>query len=286
VNEAHTTVTVTGTGTPLSSPGLAGPGVLVRSGGLALQFDAGRATVLRLAEAGLDLVDLTAIFLTHHHSDHMVGLADLLMTRWLSDIGRHGQEPIPVIVPDGEAAYIAEHILDVWAREIELRAVHTARPDRPAPLVRRFSAAPDPAVVYTNGAILVTSVAVRHEPVVPAVAYRVDTPDGSMVISGDTRVCSEVERLCDGADVVVHEAFRKAGAEAMLSAPEAIATYHADTVALGAMAARAGIGTLVLTHLIPPVARPGDRALYEADVRSGGFAGTVIVADDLDTVTL
>ena len=78
-----TTVTLTGTGVPHPSPGRAGAGVLVRSGDVALQFDAGRGTVIRLAEAGIAPHQLSAVFLTHVHSDHVVDLADVAMTRWI-----------------------------------------------------------------------------------------------------------------------------------------------------------------------------------------------------------
>jgi ribonuclease Z len=99
-------------------------------------------------------------------------------------------------------------------------------------------------------------------------------------------VCREVENLAQGADVLVHEAFRKAGTAEMLSDPDRLAAYHADTVELGAMAERAGVGTLMLTHLIPPLRTPEDQAAYEADIRDAGFTGTLIVAQDLETVTV
>jgi ribonuclease Z len=120
---------------------------------------------------------------------------------------------------------------------------------------------------------------------VPAVAYRVATADGAVVISGDTAVCPEVEALAAGADVLVHEALRRSAVTpGMLSDPEAIAAYHADTIELGAMAARAEVRTLVLTHLIPPPRTGADVAGFEADVRRGGFPGQVVVADDLCSV--
>lgn len=279
-------MTITGSGTPLARPGLAGPGVLVRHGAIALQFDVGRATVLRLAENGFDLKDLTAVFVTHHHSDHMVGLADLLMTRWLSDIARRGQEPLPIFVPDGEAGRIAARVLDVWRNEIEARAIHTGRVDRPYPDVRPFRAGDEPAVVFEADTVAVSVVSVEHQPITPAVAFRVDTPRGSVVVSGDTRVCATVEQLATGASVLVHEAFRRDGVAGILSDPDAIAAYHADTHELGAMAARCGVDTLVLTHLIPPVRREEDKAPFVADIRGAGYEGELIVADDLSTVTL
>ncbi len=281
-----TTITITGTGTPLHEPGRAGPGVLVRTERAALQFDAGRATTLRLAEAGLDLADLTAVLLTHHHSDHLVGLADLAMTRWLEG-DPAGVAPLPVVAPAGPAADVAAALLDVWAGEMAMRAVHTGRAGVASVDVRRFVATPEPAEVIASDDATVVAVAARHEPVVPAVAYRVNTPDGSVVVSGDTAVCEEVESLAAGADVLVHEAFRRAAVTpGMLSDPDAIAAYHADTIELGAMAARAGVGVLVLTHLIPPPRDAAAAAAFHSDVRGAGFGGRVVVAEDLATVTL
>lgn len=280
-----TTVTVTGSGTPIHGT-RAGPGVLVRHESLALQFDVGTGTRLRLAEVGFDLRTLSAAFITHHHSDHLMGLADLLVTRWLEDNDRVGLGALPVIVPDGMAADIAEHVLDVWRDEITLRAAHTAKPDRPDPEVRRFTASTSPGEVYAADGVTVAAVAVRHHPVVPAVAYRVTTPRGIIVVSGDTSVCPEVESLATGADVVVHEAFRRGAAAGTVSDPAALAAYHADTIELGAMAARAGVGTLVLTHCIPPPDTEADEREFVEEVRTGGFGGRVVVASDLTAVEL
>ena len=76
-----TTVTITGTGCPIPDAERAGPGVLVDVDGLRLQFDAGRSTVQRLAGAGLAYAEIDAVFITHHHSDHLTGLQDLVLTR-------------------------------------------------------------------------------------------------------------------------------------------------------------------------------------------------------------
>ncbi len=89
-----TSVTITGSGNPGPSPDRAGPGVLVRHDGLNLQFDAGRATVMRLTALGVRPPELDALFVTHHHSDHLTGLADLVLTRWILDgRGAAGRRP-------------------------------------------------------------------------------------------------------------------------------------------------------------------------------------------------
>jgi ribonuclease Z len=138
--------------------------------------------------------------------------------------------------------------------------------------------------VWAHGEVTVTAVSVHHEPVLPAVAYRIDGPSGSVVVSGDTAVCAEVEELAAGADVLVHEVRLRSFAEAVVGTHyEAIAAYHADAVDLGACAERAGVGRLVLTHFIPPPV--GGFEPFVAEVRQGGFTGELVAGDDLTTVS-
>ena len=139
--ERVTKVTITGTGRAPVEAGRAGSGVLVEHGDVVLQFDAGRATALRMAEAG--------------------------------------------VLPAQ---------LDAYDEDIAVRVEHTNR-SHPAPTIIGFDAATDPTEVWrsADGEVWVTAVAVHHQPVDPAVAYRVDTPDGSVVISGDTRVCDDLD---------------------------------------------------------------------------------------------
>jgi ribonuclease Z len=112
------------------------------------------------------------------------------------------------------------------------------------------------------------------------------SPDGVVVVSGDTAICDEVEQMAQGADVLVHEAMRTTALQGLLADPEAVAAYHSDTVEIGELAARAGVTTLVLTHFIPAPTAEAEEAAYLADVRQGGFDGEVVVARDLDTITV
>ncbi len=285
-----TEVVITGTGVPHLAPGRAGPGALVRHGDVLLQFDAGRATALRLCEAGVRTRDLTALFVTHHHSDHLTGLTDLLFARWLE---MHGHFlPLPVVAPNGPSTRFLARMMDPWVDDLEVRTAHIGRDDRPDPDVRGFDVTEQAVVVWDDqtAGVRVTARAVHHEPVVPAVAYRVDTPAGAVVISGDTNVCDEIAELAAGADVLVHEAFRRDVLRPFFGdRPHLahIAEYHADTVELGAQAERIGIPRLVLTHLIPaPAPGFGTEQDFIDDVRRGGYTGDVIVASDLTTLTV
>lgn len=283
-----TEVILTGTGVPHPRPGRAGPGTLVRHGDIALLFDAGRSTVMRLMESGTPPYALTAVLLTHVHSDHVVGLPDLAMTRWiLQQQVRTG--PLVVVAAEGVATRFVQRMLEPYDDDLALRTEHTGA----APIevtVLPFVARTTPHVVWTSedGRVLVHAVAVHHEPVPEAVAYRIETPDATVVVSGDTRVCSEVEQLSRGADLLVHEACRTSSMAALIAGTvfERIFSYHADTVELGAMAARAGVPHVVLTHLIPPVEGPDDADAFEQDLREGGYRGEITVGEDLTTITL
>lgn len=271
-------VVLTGTGTPIPAPDRAGAGVLVRGQGYALQFDAGRATTMRLGAAGLGLDRLSCLFITHHHSDHLLGVDDLVLSRWLGLC----DEPLPVVAPAGPAVTFVERMLDAWGDDIALRIEHGRRAGGPIVDLRPFEPRHQPTGVWTAADVEVSAVLVEHHPVAPSVAYRVDSPDGSVVVSGDTRVCDAVEAMAADVDVLVHEACRKAPLAG--SGFEFVVDYHADTVELGAMAARAGVGRLVLTHLIPaPVGRHGIEE-FEADIRAGGYEGPLDVGADLLTV--
>lgn len=283
-----TTVTLTGTGVPHAAPGRAGAGVLVRHGKTALQFDAGRATVLRMIEAGVSPSDLTAVFVTHYHSDHVVDLADVVLTRWIQENLRP-VGPLPVVVPEGHAHRFVQRMLEPYDDDIHVRREHTSNADLRMD-VRAFPPSPQPTTVWSSadGSVTVDAVAVHHEPVEGAVAYRVTTPDGSVVISGDTRVCDEVFLMAAGADVLVHETCRKRAMAANIkgTAFENIFDYHSDSVVLGEHAQRHGIKHLLLTHLIPSPRTPEEALKFESDARAGGYTGKVTVGNDLTTVTL
>lgn len=306
-----TQVTITGTGTPLTTADRAGAGVLVRyahgdlgtasfnagpgaAGATAgrtdevhLQFDAGRATVMRLMGAGSSPGALHGVFLTHYHSDHVVGLQDVALSHWTMDVFDEA-ELLPIYAPNGSTTRFCERMLDLWDHDLEIRALHNHREPRPNVEIRGFDAPTVPEVIWTSGdgAVRVLASQVRHEPVKDAVGYRIETPDGVVAISGDTVVCDEVAALAEGADVLVYEAMRMDVIAQRPPDKQYIMHYHADTRMIGAQAAALDVPTLMLTHLIPAPTTPEGKQAFVDEVRQGGYDGTILVCDDLDTVTL
>ena len=282
-----TAVTITGTGCPIPDPSRAGPGALVRytdadGADLALQFDIGRSTVLRLTAAGVWIPNLTAAFVTHHHADHLTGLTDLVLTYWTMD-RTDRRPPLPVVAPDGPASAYVETLLSGWEADVEVRRSHARRETSPQIDLQPFAIPDSPTEVWRSGDVVVSAGQVRHEPCPNSVGYRVDTPDGSVAITGDTRVCDEVAELADGVDVLVYEAMRFSFFNELPERRRYVTDYHADAPLIGKQAAELGVPKLVLTHLIPAPTSEAEKQSFIDEVRSGGFDGELVVADDLYT---
>ncbi len=257
----------------------------MQSNGVTLQFDAGRATTMRLAALGVSPVDLDAVFVTHHHSDHVSGLDDLVMSRWIMD--RLDEAPaLPIVAPEGAAVDFLERMLDPWEHDLAVRSAHTERGTNPGYTVRPFQAGDGLIEVWSLGNVRVIAGPVRHEPVASAVGYRIETPDGLVAISGDTLVCPEMAALAEGADVLVYEAMRFDLIRARPDHLHFVLDYHADTRLIGAQAQESGVKHLILTHLIPEPTTDEARQGFADDIRDAGYDGCLTVAHDFSAVTL
>ena len=320
-------VTITGAmGGPPNFNGLAGPGTLVRygddsndCGAVKMQFDAGRATSVRLSQVGVTPGQLHAVFFTHMHSDHADGFADLMQLRW--HYNPTGPKLDVVCSADAVSAQgftvscsgLASHIGDVYLKsgEVAQRVFEdkSRPPGGPADLTRFVAFEPknEPQAVWSSGDVKVSAIRSAHMP--GHASFRVDTPAGSVVIGGDAgndavapprgaSTSSQVEQLAQGADVIVHSTIHPVMAPDKGSGMPAPFYFRQSTATdLGAMAKRTGAKHLMLVHLIPPVGAerqgawkiPGG-ALTEADYRkaaeSGGFTGNIVVGTDLATIRI
>ena len=270
------TVTLLGTGGPIPDPHRAGPATLITAGSEQYLVDAGRGVLMRLAAAGSGPAQLSAVLLTHLHSDHITDLNDVITTRWITSF-----EPSPLRIagPVGTGR-VVEGILASLESDIAYRLAHHQDLDYGPPVE---------VMEVTGGEIaLDTGVRVRcaptdHKPVEPTVGFRFDYGDSSVVAAGDTVPCEGLDRLCEGADALVHTVIRKDIIETIpIQRVLDTLDYHSSPEEAAQTAARAAVGTLVLTHYFPPPSG-GDADEYRARAAQY-FDGAVEVGDDLHRV--
>lgn len=269
-------VVLLGTGSPLPDPNRAGPATLVRAGGLSFLVDAGRGVVMRLAGAGSGPNQLTSVLLTHLHSDHVTDVGDLVTTRWITTFER---SPLDVVGPPGTQGYV-DGVLASLSADIHYRSTHHADLEGPPPVdVHEVG----PGTVREYGDVVVRTAATDHRPVEPTLAYRIEHAGHAVVLAGDTVPCETLDELCAGADALVVTAIRKDVLEAVpLPRIQDILDYHSSVDEAAQTAARAGVGTLVLTHYVPAMV-PGTEDEWRARA-AAHFDGRVELGDDLHVV--
>jgi ribonuclease BN (tRNA processing enzyme) len=295
-------------GAPLPVPGRAGISSAVVVDDRVFLVDCGRGTPSGYVTAGLDFSQLSAIFLTHLHADHCGDLPGMILYPWgvrggpdgpldpVRVFGPSRPEALPagdpqfsrvsVIYPDRPApgtADLVDCILAGYAYHLNVMPLDARMPD-PAALVRGIDVriGAEPVVVCSDDAVRVSAVRVTHGHAVPALAYRFDTADGSVVFSGDTTVNDDLIALARGADLLVHQVadldyLRRSGlGEADLAH---LAGLHTDVTEVGGVAERAGVGELILTHYLP--ADPAAIGAADWSRRAGqGFGGRTTAGYD------
>jgi ribonuclease Z len=270
-------VTLLGTGSPLPSPDRAGPATLVRAGDAVVLVDCGRGVVMRLAAAGVLPVGLTAVLLTHLHSDHITDLNDVVTTHWVM---APGPTPLRVVGPPGTRP-VVDGLLAMLALDQGYRIDHHADlTEGPRVEVTEVG----PRDVVTLGTARATVHATDHRPVAPTVGYRIEHDGAVAAIAGDSVPCPGLDALCAGADLYVQTVIREDLVRAIPSPRlQDILDYHSTVEQAAQTAARAGVRTLVLTHYVPPMA-PGDADAWRA-LAMAHFDGEVVLGDDLTTVS-
>jgi ribonuclease Z len=321
-------VTLTGTSGPPPFKDLAGPGTLVRYGddsndcrSVLMQFDAGRGTLMRLAQVDVQAAQLNAVFFTHMHSDHMEGFSDIVQMRWMFGSPK-GPKLDVVCSADAKTklgftlscSKFVAHINDAYERsgetayrKAEMKGIVAAAGPVAGLNVVTFDPKDDARVVWTAGDIKVSAIRTTHIP--GSAAFRVDTPAGSVAIGGDssndveqpprkTSTSDQLEKLAKGADVVVNTTIHPAlSPESGASTPPEVYYRQSNATDLGALAQRAGAKYLMLTHLAPPIGAamqgtvkvqggPLTEQDYKKAALDGGYTGNVVVGTDLASVRL
>ncbi len=193
-------VTLLGTGTPFPNAERFGSAILVEAASKKLLFDCGRGVVIRLTQAGVNPTDLDGLFLTHLHSDHVVGIPDLWLSGWF--LGR--SKPLPIWGPPGTRS-MAEHLVQAFGFDIRIRQ---ATPDPlPAKGVEIDAKEIEQGEIYNDGLTRVSAFLVDHGTVKPAFGYRIDSVGHSVVISGDTKFCQNLVDFAKGTDCLIHAAW-------------------------------------------------------------------------------
>lgn len=240
-------------------------------------IDFGNGIGRQMVAAALSVRDVRAGFLTHHHSDHNADIGTLFLTEWAL-LNREVQ-----LIGPPPLAQSIEYFFESNTTDISMRMSHTKRTD-----LRHFIRTQDidkPGTVFEDDLVRVSAAIVQHPPVVPSFAYRFDTADRSIVISGDTAPSTTLVELARNADTLIHEVIaldflsrvlaENSGADTLKHLRES----HTSIDAVGAIAEEAGVGTLVLSHFVPDDDSISDEE-WKARAQNG-FSGSVISGRDL-----
>lgn len=251
----------TGTGTPRMVPNRTGPSTLLQLAGSYVLVDCGSGSAYRLAELGIELTKIDAIFITHHHLDHNSDLAYLLIAPWICDQPTY---VAPLIVgPPGTRELVAR-VFALHEYDIRVRLPQGFDPLKLVPEVLEVS----DAGVVVRGPWQASAFRVDHFPVSQAFGYRFSLNGFSVAISGDTRPSENLIAACQDVDVLIHEA---------IFPGYGIPTYHTLSHEVGVVANKCRARHLVLTHLLPGEI-PDEKWLDDARL---GFDGPIDVAHDL-----
>jgi ribonuclease BN (tRNA processing enzyme) len=247
-SSAQTRVLMLGTGTPNADPERSGPAVAILVNDRVYLVDSGPGIVRRAMAAeqkgipGIGITRLTHVFLTHLHSDHTVGLPDLLLTPWVKERA----EPLQVFGPSGTKRMLG-HIAEAWKEDIHLRT-HSAEPTNHTGF-KAIATDIRAGVVYQDKYVTVTAFRVPHSAWKESYGYIFLTADRKIVISGDCTPNEAIVQACSGCDVLVHEVY---SAEKFPTRPPEWQKYHAQahtsTVELAEIASQAKPKLLLLYH--------------------------------------
>lgn len=286
-------VVLCGTGSPLPDAQRAAACTAVIAGGEFVLVDIGPGSWEQVDLANLPTDSVSAILLTHLHSDHIGDLGEAITQSWIA--GR--AMPLDVYGPVGTAGVVAG-FQQAYAPDVGYRVAHhgaAALPPAGAKAVAHELEAPsDPngaAVVYEKNGLKVSVFRVDHRPVEPAFGYRFDYHGRTVVISGDTKKSASVERNAQNADLLIHEALQpdlmhraaavaqRIGRARVAKLASDIPGYHTSPVEAAEIARDAHVKHLVFTHLVPGPNNFFARRQFLSGV-SDVYPGEVTIGDD------
>lgn len=260
-------VITTGTGAPLPDPNRVGPQAVVVAGDQILAFDTGPGSTRQLALTGLSISAVNALFLTHYHSDHISDLGEFMLQHWT---GTGTIAPLQIYGPPGVEevvnGFLAAYRLDRQYR-IDHHGAGTMPPSGFGGVANTFDLGTDlmaSDVVYEAGDVQVIAFNVDHPPVIPAVGFRVNYKDRSVMITGDTIYSDSLIHHAMGADLMVSDSLNHkmsqmvadAGEDMdnnLSSVTEDIQESHIRPEEAAVVAREAGVPVLIITHVLPPV---------------------------------
>lgn len=276
-----TQVVMLGTGTPNADPARSGPAVAIVVNDTPYLVDFGPGVVRRASAmsptyggpvAGLEVNKLRYAFLTHLHSDHTAGLADLILTPWVLE----REQPLELFGPDGTEA-MASNILDAYRADIDYRVYGLEPANNTGWRVNTHTV--EEGVVFEDDNVKVEAFRVRHGTWPNAFGYRFTTPDRVIVISGDAAPDEALARFAEGAHILIHEVYSVEGFRKREPQWQKYhSTNHTSTHELGELASQAKPGLLVLYHVLFWGA---SEETVLGEVREK-YDGAVVLADDLD----
>ena len=288
---SKTQVVLLGTGTPSPDPERSGPATAIIVNGTPYLVDFGPGVVRRAAAASqkgvqaLSVTNLRVAFLTHLHSDHTAGYPDLILTPWA--VGR--TRPLEVYGPKG-LQDMTTHVLRAYREDIRIRLKDKeklgAADYAEGHKVRVHEI--KPGIVYKDENVTVTAFLVNHGDVPQAFGYRFETPDRTIVISGDAAPSQSVIDHCRGCDVLIHEAYSMLTYDYVSPAyQEYRRKHHTSSLELAELAAKAGPKLLILYHRANPggVGRPNPEEALLEEIRRV-YSGKVVIGHDLDVYEL
>ncbi|HOS86555.1 MAG TPA: MBL fold metallo-hydrolase [Burkholderiaceae bacterium] len=287
-----------GAGSPMPDDRRLGACTVVVAGRRLFVFDTGNGSSRNIGKLGFVHGRIEAIFLTHFHSDHIDGLGELLMQRWVST---GNAAPVPLYGPSGVEKVVAG-FMQAYEQDRHYRVAHhgeqTVHAEGFGAVAKPFTVPPEGHVVLIKGGDLeISAFAVDHKPVHPAVGYRITYKGRSVVLSGDTTKSAAVQREATGVDLLVHEALspkmvdllgQGAAAAGRLNVKKLMADiidYHTTPEQAAEIARDAKVRYLLLSHIAPPLPLPGMEKAF-----LGGapdiFGGPIRVGADGDFISL